>query len=144
MRMWQWLKKHVWPWYRFDTPQGVLNWQMQLNTGMLAVVILFHPQPWVALALLLGLFAAALWLHGPAWRRLLVLYAALGWAGEIWVVKLGGVWAHAAPVACPALWGLPCGGLLGVPLFMLPAWGLIGALLVALIGYMPPRMPTRK
>jgi hypothetical protein len=139
MRMWQWLKTYVWPWYRFDTPQGVLSWQMQLNTTMLAVVIFYHSQPLLALGLLLGLFAAMLWLHGPRYYKILTLYAVLGWVGEIWMVQLGGVWAHSAPVACPALWGLPCGGLLGVPLFMLPAWGLIGGLMVALLGYMQPK-----
>jgi hypothetical protein len=123
-------------WYTPHTAQGRLGWQMTLNSCMLSVLIFFHNSPWLALVLLLGLFGATVWVHGRGSLNLLALYGLLGWIGEAWMVNLGQVWAHSAPVGC----GLACGGWLGVPFFMLPAWALVGALMLGLVGYLGPKL----
>jgi hypothetical protein len=130
------LSPQLYAWVTPATAQGRLGWQMTLNSGMLTVLIVGHPYPWAALAVLGGLLAATVWLHGRGSRNILLLYGVLGWVGEAWITALGGVWAHAAPVAC----GVACGGLLGVPFFMIPAWALVGALMLALVGYLQPRL----
>jgi hypothetical protein len=123
-------------WYTLATPQGRLGWQMTLNSFMLSVLIFFHAQPWLALLLILGLFAATVWVHGRGSLFLLSLYGVLGYVGELWMTALGGVWMHSAPVAC----GPACGGLLGVPFFMVPAWALVGGLMLGLMGYLGPKL----
>lgn len=123
-------------WYTPATAQGRLGWQLTLNSGMLSVLIFLHPYPWLALVALLGLLAATVYVHGRGSLALLALFGSLGWVGEAWMVGLGGVWAHAAPVGC----GLACGGLFGVPFFMAPAWALVGAMMLGLVGYMMPKL----
>jgi hypothetical protein len=123
-------------WYTPHTAQGRLGWQMTLNSFMLSVLIFFHAQPWAALVLMLGLFAATVWVHGRGSLNLLALYGVLGWVGEAWMVNLGNVWAHSAPVGC----GVACGGVVGVPFFMAPAWALVGALILGLAGYLQPKL----
>ncbi|MCA3244637.1 MAG: hypothetical protein INF43_04970 [Alphaproteobacteria bacterium] len=123
-------------WYTPATAQGRLGWQMTLNSTMLSVLIFLHPFPWGALLAMLGLLAATVWLHGRGSLGLLALFGGLGWVGEVWMTWLGGVWRHAAPVEC----GVLCGGWLGVPFFMAPAWALVGALMLALVGYMMPKL----
>jgi hypothetical protein len=109
---------------------------MTLNSFMLSVLIFLHAQPWLALLLMAGLFAATVWVHGRGSLFLLSLYGVLGYVGEVWMGALGGVWVHSAPVAC----GVACGGLLGVPFFMVPAWALVGALMLGLVGYLQPKL----
>ncbi len=125
-------------WYTPHTAQGRLGWQMTLNSFMLSTVILLHPQPWLALIIMTGLFAATVWVHGRGSVFLLSLYGVLGFVGELWMTLLGGVWLHSAPVACGPL----CGGVFGVPFFMVPAWALIGALMLVLLGYIKPQLRT--
>lgn len=123
-------------WYTLATAKGRLGWQLTLNSGMLSVLIFLHPYPWLALVALLGLLAATVYVHGWGSLGLLALYGALGWIGEAWMTVLGGVWAHSAPVGC----GGVCGGLFGVPFFMAPAWALVGALMLGLVGYLAPQL----
>jgi len=115
---------------------------MGANTTMLPVVIFYHDQPWLALALMLPLLGFTLWLHGPKNYSLIATYAVLGWVGEMWMVAQGGVWHHSAPLT-EGLWAqIPSGGFLGVPFFMLPAWGLIGALMLAMQVYWQHRQSS--
>jgi hypothetical protein len=123
-------------WYTLATAKGRLGWQLTLNSGMLSVLIFLHPYPWLALVALLGLVAGTVYVHGRGSLGLLALYGVLGYVGELWMTVLGGVWAHSAPVAC----GVACGGLLGVPFFMAPAWALVGAMMLGLVGYLAPKL----
>jgi hypothetical protein len=123
-------------WHRFDTPEGVLGWQAGVNSTMLPIILVYGQQPWLVLGLLCGLMGATYWLHGRRNVAALSVYAALGFISEIWMVMLGPVWVHSAPIGQGfGLSDWVSGGVGGVPYFMLPVWGMIGALMLALAGY---------
>jgi hypothetical protein len=123
-------------WHRFDTPEGVLGWQAGINGTMLPIILIYGQQPWVVFGALSLLLLATYWLHGRRYWAALSWYAGLGYMSEIWMVMFGPVWVHSAPIGQGfALADWLSGGVGGVPYFMLPAWGMIGALMLALAGY---------
>ncbi len=127
-------------WNRFDTPEGILGWQAGINSTMLPIILIYGQQPWLVLGLLSLLMAATYWLHGRKYVAALSWYAALGFMSEIWMVMFGPVWVHSAPIGQGFAWAdWLSGGVGGVPYFMLPAWGMIGALMLGLAGYFGPR-----
>ncbi len=125
-------------WYHPGSPQGVVGLQTALNGFMLSTLIFLHAQPWLALAVLMVLFAATVALHGRATLTLFALFGLMGWGAEAWVVGMGGVWAFAIPTTA----GLD-GGLFGVPFFMAPAWALTGAVMLALARWLNPGPSAR-
>ena len=124
-------------WYRPGTPKGIAGLQMFLNGMMLTALILLQARPWAALGALAALLALTLWLHGPRLRVLIALFGAIGWGAEAWLVGVGGVWAFVQPSGGPA-----AGDLFGVPFYMLPAWSLVGALMLALAGLFDENRPS--
>ncbi len=123
--------RRICAWYVPGTAKGKLGLQLLLNSAMLTAIILLAQAPWLALAALAGLFASTLALHGSRRWTLIALFGAIGWIAEAWLVGAGGVWAFAHPAA-----RLVEGGLFGVPFYMLPAWALVGALMLALADWM--------
>lgn len=114
-------------WYDPATPKGVLGLQLTLNSAMLTALILLSAQPWAALGVLAVLFGLTVALHGRHSLALLALYGVVAWAAEAWIVGVGGVWRFAHPASSVAE-----GGLFGVPFYMIPAWALTGAALMAM------------
>lgn len=114
------------------TPAGRLGLQLSLNGAMLSALVLLSAHPWAVLAILAGLFALTVWLHGRGSFALLAAYGLVAWAAEAWIVGFGGVWhfAHHARVFAD-------GGLFGVPFYMAPAWALTGAALLAMAPFFP-------
>lgn len=124
-------------WFRKDPAQARLILQISLNSLMIGGLLVLHASPWLALAWLTVLFALACWLHGgDAWKSL-AAFGMLGWIGEAWLVGLGGVWTFAASAS-----RISDGGLFGVPFYMVPAWALVGALMLVLNAALRPR-PSR-
>jgi hypothetical protein len=122
------------PWYDPATPKGVLGLQLTINGAMLTALILLASRPWAALAVLAALFALTVRLHGRQSLALLALYGLLAWLAEAWIVGVGGVWRFAHPAIAVA-----DGGLFGVPFYMIPAWSLTGAMLLAMAPLFGPR-----
>lgn len=120
-------------WYHPGSAQGIAGLQIAINGLMLSALIFLHAHPWVALAVLIALFAATVALQGRDSLKLLALFGAIGWAAEAWIVAVGGVWGFAQPTYS----GLD-GGFFGVPFFMAPAWAMTGALMLALASWLRP------
>jgi hypothetical protein len=112
---------------------GRLSWQYTLNSLMVLAVVLLASAPWWCLLVVSVLALVTGWVHWLAYGKaagiFLGLFGVLGMIAEWWAV-LGGVWAfnHA---------GASVGG---VPFYMLPVWSMVGALAMALWGWLMARL----
>ena len=122
--------RRIGEWYRPGTPKGVVGIQLALNSSMLTLLLVLHQTPWLALAGLTLCLAATLWLHAARRRALIVLYGLAGWGAEAWLVGIGKIWRF--DQAASGFWD---GGLFGVPFYMVVAWSLSGALMIALLDW---------
>lgn len=101
------------PWHRF-LAQGVVN-------ILTACVLAFaHTDTALAFALLLPLAAATFAIHpGLPMRWLFGAFVLMGYAGEVWAVHWN-------------VWHYDRSDLLGIPLYIGPAWGLMAVFIASL------------
>lgn len=99
------------------SPLSRLIWQGSFNSLMVTTLVTLSAQPLIALAVLLALVAASVWVHGRWSLGFAVAVGVAGWVTEVVLQFAGPAWRYQVVEGFNPT---------GVPLYMLASWALVG------------------
>lgn len=99
------------------SPLSRLLWQGSFNSLMVTTLVTLSAQPLIALAVLLALVAASVWVHGRWSLGFAVAVGVAGWVTEVVLQFAGPAWRYQVVEGFNPT---------GVPLYMLASWALVG------------------